>query len=197
VTYLQLFISFFKIGLFGFGGGMSVIALIEMEVTRYGWLTPTEFVDIVGISQVTPGPIGMNCATYVGYTATQSIWGSLVASTALVLPSLIIMLAICTLYMRIKDKWAENRIFQITMRCIRILIVALVAVAAIRLCTPESFIDIYSYVICAIVALCTLLPLFKPADKPLKPAVNKSIDIISHPILLIVAAGFAGWILYI
>jgi len=188
LTYLQLFISFFKIGLLGFGGGMSIIALIEMEVTHYGWLTPTEFVDIVGISQVTPGPIGMNCATYVGYTATQSVWGSLVASCALVLPSLIIMLLVCALYMRIKDKWADNRIYQITMRIIRILIVALVAFAAYRLCTPESFIDTYSYIICALVAVCTLLPVFIKN--------NKFVDIISHPILLVVLAGLVGGLIY-
>lgn len=167
---------------------MSVIALIEMEVTRYGWMSQTEFVDIVGISQVTPGPIGMNCATYVGYTATGSVWGSLVASVALILPSLVIMLAVCGAYMKIKDKWADNRIYQITMRCIRILIVALIAFAAYRLCTPESFIDRNSYVICGVVAVCTLLPMFFK---------NKVIDVISHPILLVVLAGAVGWILYI
>ena len=187
MIYLQLFISFLKIGLFGFGGGMSIIALIEMEVSRYGWMTPTEFVDIVGISQVTPGPIGMNCATYVGYTATGTVWGSLVASSAIIIPSLVIMLVICSIYMRIRDKWADNRVYQVVMRCIRILIVALIAVAAIKLCTPESFIDTWSYVICAIVAVCTLLPMFKR---------NKVIDIISHPIVLVVLAGLAGGLLY-
>ena len=70
---MELFISFLKIGLLGFGGGMSIIALIQIEVTNHGWMTETEFLDIVGISQVTPGPIGMNCATYVGYTATGSV----------------------------------------------------------------------------------------------------------------------------
>ena len=188
MTYLQLFISFLKIGLFGFGGGMSIIALIEMEVSRFGWMTPTEFVDIVGISQVTPGPIGLNCATYVGYTATGSVWGSLVASSAIILPSLVIMLVICTLYMRIRDKWADNRVYQIVMRCIRILIVALIAVAAVKLCTPESFIDTWSYVICAVVAVCTLLPLFVKK--------NKIINIISHPIVLVVLAGLVGGLLY-
>ena len=167
---------------------MSVIALIEMEVTRYGWMTPTEFVDIVGISQVTPGPIGMNCATYVGYTATGSVWGSLVASTALILPSLVIMIAVCTLYMKIKDKWADNRVYQVVMRCIRILIVLLIALAAVKLCTPESFIDMYSYVICGVAGVCTLLPIFVKN--------NKTIDIISHPILLVVLAGLVGGIIY-
>ncbi len=195
MIYWQLFISFLKIGLLGFGGGMSIIALIEMEVTKYGWMTQTEFVDIVGISQVTPGPIGMNCATYVGYTATGSVWGSLVASLAIILPSLVIMLVVCNIYMHIKDKWADNRVYQIVMRCIRVLIVALIAVAAVRLCTPESFIDSYSYVICAVVAVCTLLPVFVP-KKEKNPVLNKTTDVISHPILLIVLAGLAGWLIY-
>lgn len=188
MVYLQLFISFLKIGLLGFGGGMSIIALIEMEVTRYGWMTETEFVDIVGISQVTPGPIGLNCATYVGYTATGSVWGSLIASCAIIIPSLVIMLIICSLYMRIRDKWADNRVYQVVMRCIRILVVCLIAIAAYRLCTPESFIDTYSYIICGVVAVCTLLPLFTPK--------SKTVDIVSHPILLIVLAGLVGFVLY-
>lgn len=166
---------------------MSIIALIEMEVSRHGWMSPTEFVDIVGISQVTPGPIGMNCATYVGYTATGNIWGSLVASSAIILPSLVIMLIVCSLYMKIRDKWADNKIYQSIMRCIRIFIVVLIAIAAFKLCTPESFIDTWSYIICFGVAACTLLPLLKR---------NKLIDIISHPIVLIVLAGLVGGLLY-
>ena len=188
MIYWQLFISFLKIGLLGFGGGMSIIALIELEVTQHGWMSATEFVDIVGVSQVTPGPIGLNCATYVGYTATGSVWGSLVASTAIILPSLVIMLIVCNIYMRIRDKWAENKIYQQVKRCIRLLIVALVAVAAYRLCTPESFIDTASYVICGVVAVCTLLPMFVKK--------SKAVDIISHPIVLIVLAGIVGRILY-
>ena len=188
MVYWQLFISFLKIGLLGFGGGMSIIALIELEVTHHGWMTATEFVDIVGVSQVTPGPIGLNCATYVGYTATGSIWGSLVASAAIVLPSLVIMLIVCGVYMKIRDKWADNPIYQAVMRCIRVLIVALIAVAAYRLCTQESFIDTASYIICGVVAVCTLLPMFIKK--------GKVIDIISHPILLVVLSGLAGYFLY-
>ena len=76
MIYWQLILSFLKIGLFGFGGGLAVISLIQHEVLSYGWMTEQEFVDIVAISQVTPGPIGINCATYVGYTATGSVWVS-------------------------------------------------------------------------------------------------------------------------
>ena len=84
MIYLQLFLSFFKIGLFGFGGGLAILSLIEMEVEQYGWMTQQEFVDIVAVSQVTPGPIGINCATYVGYTVA-GIWGSVLSTCAIVL----------------------------------------------------------------------------------------------------------------
>ena len=72
--YVKLFYSFFKIGLFGFGGGYAMISLIQGEVVnRYHWLTSGQFTDIVAISQMTPGPIGINSATYVGYSkATQN-----------------------------------------------------------------------------------------------------------------------------
>ena len=76
MIFLQLFYTFFKIGLFGFGGGYAMLSMIQGEVvTRYGWLSPQEFTDIVAISQMTPGPIGINSATYVGFTVTGSVWG--------------------------------------------------------------------------------------------------------------------------
>lgn len=69
MIYLQLFYTFFKIGLFGFGGGYAMLSMIQGEVvTRYGWVSSQEFTDIVAISQMTPGPIGINAATYVGFT---------------------------------------------------------------------------------------------------------------------------------
>ena len=196
MIYLELFISFLKIGLLGFGGGMSIIALIQIEVTNHGWMSNTEFVDIVGISQVTPGPIGLNCATYVGYTATGSVWGSLVASAAIIIPSLIIMLTICSVYMKIRDKWADNRIYQAVMRIIRIAVVCLIAFAAYRLCNKESFIDATSYIICGVVGVLTLLPLLMKPLNITNPTLLKVIDTASHPILLVVLAGAVGALVY-
>ena len=196
MVYLELFISFLKIGLLGFGGGMSIIALIEIEVTNHGWMSDTDFVDIVGISQVTPGPIGLNCATYVGYTATGSVWGSLVASAAIILPSLVIMLIICSAYMKIRDKWADNRVYQVVMRIIRIAVVCLIAYAAYRLCNKESFIDTMSFIICAVVGVCTLLPLLKKPLQISNPHWIRTIDVLSHPILLVVLAGVVGAMMY-
>lgn len=193
MIYWQLFIAFVKVGLLGFGGGMAIISLIRGEVLEHGWMTDQEFVDIVAISQMTPGPIGMNCATYVGYTATGSVWGSLLASFAIVLPSLIIMLVICRIYDKLQAKWSENRVYQMVMRIIRILVVILVAYAAWSLMNPASFIDSRSWVIFAVVFSCSILP-DMTAKTRLKG--SRAVNIASHPMLLIAIAGVVGLLLY-
>lgn len=194
MIYWQLFIAFVRVGLLGFGGGMAIISLIREEVIAHGWMTDQEFVDIVAISQMTPGPIGMNCATYVGYTATGTVWGSLLASFAIVLPSLIIMLIICRIYDRLQARWSENRIYQVAMRVIRVLVVLLVAYAAWSLMNPASFIDAMSWVIFGTVLLLSILPDLTARTR-LKG--TKAVQAISHPMLLIVLSGLAGLALYI
>lgn len=188
MIYLQLALSFIKIGLLGFGGGMAIIGLIQNEVSHYGWMSSTEFVDVVAISQMTPGPIGINCATYVGYTATGSILGSIVATVSIILPSLVIMLILSRLYNYLSGKWSENRIYQWTMLTLRGIVIGLIAWAWIKLMTPESFIDHMSWVLFAVVGIISLLPLLFPGRKWAQK--------ISHPILLIVASGVMGWLLY-
>lgn len=194
MIYWQLFIAFVRVGLLGFGGGMAIISLIREEVIAHGWMTDQEFVDIVAISQMTPGPVGMNCATYVGYTATGTVWGSLLASIAIILPSLIIMLIICRIYDRLQARWSENRIYQVAMRVIRVLVVLLVAYAAWSLMNPASFIDAMSWVIFGTVLLLSILPDLTARTR-LKG--TKPIQAISHPMLLIVLSGLAGLALYI
>ena len=77
MIYLQLLWVYLKIGMFGFGGGYAMLSLIQHEIVDiHHWLTPQQFTDVVAISQMTPGPIGINSATYVGYAVTQSVWGS-------------------------------------------------------------------------------------------------------------------------
>lgn len=196
MIYLSLFISFFKVGLLGFGGGMAIISLIQNEVLRHGWMTETEFVDIVAISQVTPGPIGMNCATYVGYTATGSVWGSMVTSFAIVLPSLIIMLTICAIYDKLSKHWSENKVYQAVMRLIRIGVVVLIAHAAWTLITPATFTDMRSWVIFGAVLLCMLLPEAARVLKRPEWAKNKAVRVLSHPVFLMVLAGAAGYMMY-
>ena len=199
MIYLQLFLSFLKIGLFGFGGGLAIFSLIQHEVEQYGWMTQEEFVDILAISQVTPGPIGINCATYVGYTATGNIWGSLLATTAIVIPSLVIMLSICKVYFVISSRFQHNIYFTRTMHMLRLSVLGLIGAAALLLMKPVgqpsvSFIDGSSWLIFAVTCLLTIAPMFiKKSANPLKSALN----IISHPILLIILAGVAGYIIYL
>lgn len=109
MIFLQLFYTFFKIGLFGFGGGYAMISMIQGEVvTRHEWLSSTEFTDIIAISQMTPGPIGINSATYVGYSAVVNagyshvigILGSVVATVSVVLPSFILMVLISKFFLK-------------------------------------------------------------------------------------------------
>lgn len=193
MIYWQLFVAFMRVGFLGFGGGMAIISLIRSEVLEHGWMTDQEFVDIVAISQMTPGPIGMNCATYVGYTATGSVWGSLLASFAIILPSLIIMSVICRIYDKLQAKWSENKVYQTAMRIIRILVVLLVAYAAWSLMNPASFIDSRSWVIFALVLVCSILP-DMTAKTRLKG--SRAVNIVSHPMLLIAIAGVVGLLLY-
>ena len=112
MIFLQLFYTYLKIGLFGFGGGYAMLSLIQDEVVgKYGWVTSQEFTDIVAISQMTPGPIGINSATYIGYTAVLnagyspeiSILGSVLATTAVCLPSFILVLIISYFFARFRN----------------------------------------------------------------------------------------------
>ena len=193
MIYLQLFISFLKIGLFGFGGGLAILSLIQHEVESHGWMTQEQFVDVVAVSQVTPGPIGINCATYVGYTATNSVWGSLLATTAIIIPSLVIMLLICKAYFYISARFQHNIYFIRTMHTLRLSVLGLIAAAALALMTPVSFIDWRSWLIFAVACTLTILPMFiKKSTNSLKSALN----ILSHPILLIILAGVAGYLIY-
>ena len=111
MIFLSLSYTFFIIGLFGFGGGYGMLSLIQHSVVvEHHWMTSAEFTNIVAISQMTPGPIGINCATYVGYT-TAGIWGSVLATFAIVLPSLIIMLSICKAYFWLNKRFKGNPYF--------------------------------------------------------------------------------------
>ena len=93
MIYWQLILVYLKIGMFGFGGGYAMLSLIQYEVVdHHHWLTLQQFTDVVAISQMTPGPIGINSATYVGYAVTQSVWGAVVTTIAVCLPSFILVL---------------------------------------------------------------------------------------------------------
>lgn len=144
MIFLQLFWAFFKIGLFGFGGGYAMISLIQGEVvTHYHWVSATEFTDIVAISQMTPGPIGINAATFMGYKAVENagysagtaICGSALATFAAVLPSFLLMI----LVIKILQKYWNHSAFQDVLAGLRPAVVGLIAAAALLLMTPENF----------------------------------------------------------
>lgn len=182
MIYLQLFYTFFKIGLFGFGGGYAMVSMIQGEVvTRYGWLTAQEFTDIVAVSQMTPGPIGINSATYVGFTATGSVLGSFVATFAVVLPSFLLMLTISRFFL----KYQKHPVVEAVFSGLRPAVVGLLASAALVLMTPENFgspsDDTYTFVIS-----CLLFVAVFVGTKRYK----------LNPILMILLCGVAGLVLY-
>ena len=145
MIYWQLFLSYLKIGFFGFGGGYAMISLISNEiVTQHGWLTEAQFADIVAVSQMTPGPIAINCATYVGYTVTGNVWGSLLATIACCLPPMPIMLALTIFYRSVKD----NRYMRGALLWMRPILVGMIAAAAIMFVNRETFFHWSSVIIC-------------------------------------------------
>ena len=144
MIFLYLFVTFFEIGLFGFGGGYGMLSLIQNEtVEHWHWMTASEFTDIVAISQMTPGPIGINSATYCGYTAIKNagygsvmaILGSATATFALILPSLILMILISKMFM----KYMNTRLIQSIFTGLRPVVVGLLAAATLLLCTRDNF----------------------------------------------------------
>ncbi len=143
VLYLKLFWTFFKIGLFGFGGGYGMLSLIQNEVVEnQQWISNSEFTDIVAVSQMTPGPIGINSATYVGYkaienagmTRTQAVFGSLLASFSVMLPSFILMLLISAFFMHYKD----HKSVQTVLKWLRPVVVGMLAAAVLLLLNEEN-----------------------------------------------------------
>lgn len=182
MIYLQLFYTFFKIGLFGFGGGYAMLSMIQGEVvTRYHWLTPQEFTDIVAISQMTPGPIGINSATYVGYTATDNVWGSVIATGAVILPSFILMLTISKFFL----KYQKNQHVIDVFSGLRPAVVGLLAAAALVLMDKENFgspvDDTFQFVVSCLLFLAVFV-----ATKQFKV----------NPILLIILSGVVGLVVY-
>lgn len=174
MIYWQLMYVYLKIGLFGFGGGYAMLSLIQYEVVEHhGWLTSQEFTDVVAISQMTPGPIGINSATYIGYTVTGSVWGAALATFAVCLPSFLLVLLISYFFARFKD----NKYVKAAMSGLLPMSVGLIGAAALLLMNGENFIDYKSVLIFA-------------------AAFFLSWKYKIHPILMICLAGAAGLVLY-
>lgn len=139
MTFLWLFIEFFKAGLFAIGGGLATIPFLQDIARNYGWFTEAELTDMIAISESTPGPIGVNMATYAGYRAGFSaggpllgILGGIVATLSLVLPSIIVILIIAGFLQKFKD----NKIVKNTFYCLRPAVIGMLIVTLLGLIFP-------------------------------------------------------------
>lgn len=173
MIYLQLFLSYLKIGFFGFGGGYAMLSLIQSEiVTRHAWLTSEQLSDIVAVSQMTPGPIAVNCATYVGYSVTGNVWGSMLATAAVCLPPMTLMIIITVFYNRLRS----NRTMESVLKWLKPMICGMIGAAALMFLNRATFADWKSI---AIFAACAA-------------AVWMKVDTI----VLVVLAAVAGILIY-
>lgn len=189
MIFVELFYTFLLIGAFTFGGGYSMIALIQNEVVvRHGWMTSTEFTDLLAVSQMTPGPVGINTATYAGYTAVinagypawAAVCGSLLASFAVIVIPVALVLLVSGWLLRHTD---DHRVASV-MRVVRLAVVGLIAAAALGLVGTESFgsVGLNKQFIVSVLIFAAVFILSWRYKK--------------SPILLIVASGLVGLIVY-
>ncbi len=187
MIYLKLIWSYLKIGLFGFGGGYAMLALIEREIVGPGWVSEQMFTDIVAISQMTPGPIGINSATYIGYVAPDmagyhgilwGILGSVICTVVVMLPSFLLVSYTSHFITRHKESAYVKGVFT----GLRPVVVGLIASAALLLMNEANFgsvtIDVLVSISICVISFC--LVYFTKI----------------HPIAVIVLAGIAGFILF-
>lgn len=189
MIYLKLAWAYLKIGLFGFGGGYAMLALIEREIVGPGWITEQMFTDIVAISQMTPGPIGINSATYIGYVApgasspalSSPLWGilgSILCTLVVVVPSFI--LTVYTSHFITRHR--ESAIVKGVFTGLRPVVVGLIASAALLLMNSANFgttsAEVIPGIIICVAAFC--LVYFAKI----------------HPIIVILLAGIVGYIIF-
>lgn len=178
MIYLQLFYSYLKIGFFGFGGGYAMLSLIQNEVVvQNGWMTNAEFADIVAVSQMTPGPIAINSATYVGYSVA-GFWGSVVATVSVCLPALTLMILFTRFFLHLHN----NRYVKGVIAGMRPVVTGMIGAAVLLLMFPPttdgaSFIDGWSWVL----FLAAMIASYKKVN----------------PILLILLSALAGIVIYL
>lgn len=185
--YLKLIWAYLKIGLFGFGGGYAMLSLIEREIVGPGWISEQTFTDIVAISQMTPGPIGINSATYIGYTApgvaglTGVSWGLLgavICTLTVVLPSYLLVLYTSHLIHRHREHFVVKGLFA----GLRPVVVGLIASAALLLMNGQNFGFVPSEIAVS-VAFCAVAFLLVFFVK-------------LHPIFVVCLAGLAGYLIF-
>lgn len=144
MIYFQLFYIFFKIGLFSFGGGYAILSLIQREVVQNSsWITTGEFTEIVALSQITPGPIAINSATYIGYHITNNVLGSVVSTFGVILPSVLII----GLILIFLSKFERSLFIKRGFKALRIIVLGLILAAGLSLLTKDNFLDYKSVLI--------------------------------------------------
>ncbi|MCR4926239.1 MAG: chromate transporter [Clostridiales bacterium] len=184
MIYLELFWTFFKIGVFTFGGGYAMLPLIQSEVLSKGWLTSQELINFIAVSESTPGAFAINIATYIG-SQTGGIFGSFCATAGVVLPSFIIILIVAKFF----EKFKKSKTIEGMMNGLRPCAVGLIGAAVISLgkevffskgFTFSLFKDYFFLCTLAIFALSLFLAFFKIKKKKI------------HPILIIVISAVLG-----
>ncbi len=142
MTFLYLFFEFFKTGLFAIGGGLATIPFLMDIAERYDWFTRSELTDMIAISESTPGPVGINMATYAGYRAGYTlggvplgILGGIVATLSLVLPSIIVILIVA----KFLEKFKENKIVKDVFYSLRPAVIGLLVVSLLGVALPVFF----------------------------------------------------------
>ncbi|MEZ3589579.1 MAG: chromate transporter [Muribaculaceae bacterium] len=190
MIYLKLIWAYLKIGLFGFGGGYAMLALIEREIVNPGWISEQMFTDIVAISQMTPGPIGINSATYIGYVApaiadplrlSHPLWGilgSIICTCVVVIPSFLLVAYTSHFIQRHRDSAIVKGVFA----GLRPVVVGLIASAALLLMNGDNFgTDTYHVIASIAICIASFCTVFFTKI---------------HPILVIVLAGVAGLFIF-
>jgi len=167
-----LFVSFFRIGAFSFGGGYAMIPLIQKEIVEtHGYLTMQQFGDIIAIAEMTPGPIAVNCATFVGYNVAGFL-GAVVSTIGVVMPSIVVVLVLAAFFISFQNDRRVKNIF----KGIRPVVIALIASAALFLGTI-AIVDLRSVGIAIVVFIVLRYQRI-------------------HPVLVVFLAGFMGVLLY-
>ena len=186
MIYLRLFWEFFKTGLFSIGGGMATLPFLQSMADTTGWFTRGQLADMVAVAESTPGAMGMNMATYVGYTVAGPL-GSIVATVALACPSIIIIIIIAALLKSFRDnKYVNSAFYGLRPASTGLITAAGVSIALICLFNTEAFAasqNIADLITIRAIILFIVLWLCTNAIKPLKKL---------HPIWFILASALIG-----
>lgn len=191
MIYLKLFLTFVKIGLFSFGGGYAMIPMIQKEIEANGWMHASEFVDIIAIAEMTPGPIAVNSATFVGYK-TAGFFGGMAATIGVAVPSLVLILIISQFFFKFQKHPLNTAIFY----GIRPVIVGLVTTAAVFVSETAIFREKLSVGIFADLIRNPMQVINIGSIAILAASLLAVMKFKLHPILAIIGSGIAGIALF-